>query len=171
MIDLRLTLKLAKEAMEKVGIAHALIGGFALGAHGIHRATKDIDFLVDAGKKTELKNALKSLGFNVMFESENIIQFQGPGYLDIVLAQRPLSLEMLKNAQTSSLDGIPVVSPEGIIGLKIQAYTNDPARKYQDYADIQSLLRLPNLDFNLIKKYADLFNEWDAIRKLIDESK
>lgn len=170
-MDLRLALKTAKEAMEKIGAPYALIGGFALGAHGIHRATKDIDFLVDAVKKHELKEALLHAGFSLIFESDNIMQFQGPSFLDVVLAQRPMSLEMIKTAKISTLFEIPVVSAEGIIGLKIQAYVNDHTRKLQDQADIQSLLKLPDLDFHLIKKYADLFGEWETIRGLLDEPK
>lgn len=37
----------------------------------------------------------------------------------------------------------------------------------QDKADIQALLKsVQALDFNLIKKYADMFDEWDFISEL-----
>lgn len=45
MFNLRKTLNMATEGFLKESIDFALIGGFALGAHGIHRATKDIDLL------------------------------------------------------------------------------------------------------------------------------
>lgn len=47
MIQLRKTLETARDLLQNEGVDFALIGGFALGAHGIHRATKDIDLLVD----------------------------------------------------------------------------------------------------------------------------
>ena len=45
------TLTNAKEALEKAGVQFALIGGFALAAHGVVRATQDIDLLVDGDQK------------------------------------------------------------------------------------------------------------------------
>ncbi len=167
MINLRKTLEIARSQLESAQISFALIGGFALSAHGIHRATKDIDFLVDGSKKEEIKKIFLSQGFNLSYESAEVLQFCGPGYLDILLANRPLSLEMLRTSSNYKLFNIPVVSPEGIIGLKIQAYKNDPSRKLQDLADIQGLLNIPKINLNKVKEYADLFNEWTEIEKLI----
>ena len=62
---------------------------------------------------------------------------------------------------------VPVVLIEDLIGLKIQAYKNDSKREFQDKADIQSLLdKYPNLNFDKIKEYADLFSEWNFINEL-----
>lgn len=36
----------ASERLRQAGIRHVLIGGLAVGAHGYHRATKDVDFLL-----------------------------------------------------------------------------------------------------------------------------
>jgi hypothetical protein len=56
------------------------------------------------------------------------------------------------------------VRPEGIIGLKIQAYKNDPDRELQDKADIKSIINCySNLDWALVKAYADTFGEWQTI--------
>lgn len=73
---------------------------------------------------------------------------------------------MLKQANENRELGVYVVRPEDIIGLKIQAYKNDPARELQDKADIQKLLQLPDLNLEQVKKYSDLFNEWPTIEKL-----
>ena len=166
MIDLRKTLTLAHTILEKNGIAHALIGGFALAVYGNHRATSDIDFLADGTRKDLIKNVLQAEGFELNHESVEVLQFSGPGFLDILLANRPLSQEMLKNSIKNSLLGTYVLRPEDIIGLKIQAYKNDSSRELQDKADIQKLLELSKLDLNLVKKYADLFGEWDTLQKL-----
>lgn len=166
MINLRKTLTEAHSILEQQGIAHALIGGFALAAYGQHRATVDIDFLADGSKKDLIKSSLLSKGFVLKHESAEVLQFSGIGFLDILLANRPLSQEMLKFAIRNIELGVYVLRAEDIVGLKIQAYKNDSSRELQDKADIQKLLQLPNIDLNLIKKYADLFQEWTEIEKL-----
>ncbi|MGE0634358.1 MAG: hypothetical protein AB7O96_18225, partial [Pseudobdellovibrionaceae bacterium] len=142
------------------------IGGFALAVYGNHRATSDIDFLADGSKKELIKAVLQAEGFKLTHESAEVLQFSGPGFLDILLANRPLSQEMLKNSVKNSVLGVYVLRPEDLIGLKIQAYKNDSSRGLQDKADIQKLLENSSLDLNLVKKYADLFQEWETIQKL-----
>jgi hypothetical protein len=167
MIQLRKTLEIARSILVQEQIDFALIGGFALAAHGIHRATKDIDILVDGAKKNEVKKIFLNSGFKVVNESTEVIQFEGPGYLDIVFANRPLSLAMLRKSKDGlQLASVPVVSCEALIGLKIQAYKNDPSRTLQDKADIQALLKNANLNLTQVKEYADLFNAWDEIMEL-----
>lgn len=166
MINLRKTLQEAHSILENQGITHALIGGFALAIYGQHRATIDIDLLADGTKKNLIKSSMLSKGFVLKFESDEVLQFTGLGFVDVLLANRPLSQEMLKAANKNAELGIYVLRPEDIIGLKIQAYKNDPSREHQDKADIQKLLQLKNIDINLIKKYADLFQEWPEIQKL-----
>jgi hypothetical protein len=166
MIELRQTLMLVHKALTSEGIEHALIGGLALAVYGNHRATMDIDFLADGSKKDLIKTCLKKNGFTIRHETLEILQFGGPGFVDIVLANRPLSLEMLTHSVANKHLAVKVARPEDIIGLKIQAYKNDPSRALQDKADIQNLLNLPNLDLALIEKYARLFNEWTVISEL-----
>ncbi|MFZ3230910.1 MAG: hypothetical protein WA160_11945 [Pseudobdellovibrio sp.] len=166
MINLRKTLSDAHSVLELAGVAHALIGGFALAVYGQHRATADIDLLADGLKKELIKTELIKKGFTLKHESNEVLQFSGIGYLDVLLANRPLSLEMLKRANLNNELNIYILKAEDIIGLKIQAYKNDPSRELQDKADIQKLLSLPNLDHEIIKKYADLFNEWSTLEKL-----
>lgn len=166
MINLRKTLSDAHVALDSAGISHALIGGFAMAVYGYHRTTSDIDLLADGAKKDDIKKALLSKGYSLRFESPEVLQFSGPGFIDILLANRPLSQDMLKHAQLIASLGVYVLKAEDIIGLKIQAYKNDSSRELQDKADIQKLLLLPHLDMGLIKKYADLFDDWSVIEKL-----
>lgn len=166
-MEIQDTLTLAAEALRKKQIDFALIGGFALAAHGVVRATQDIDLLIDGSKKETAKQSLVSVGFKLAFENAEVMHFSGAGQIDTLLANRTATLEMIKRAKPINDFPVPVVSAEDIIGLKIQAYKNDPKREFQDKADIQSLLgTVQNLDFDLIKKYADLFDEWDFISDL-----
>lgn len=166
MINLRKTLNEAHLVLQQAGVAHALIGGFALAAYGQHRATADIDLLADGTKKEIIKTELLKKGFVLKYESGEVLQFTGLGFLDVLLANRPLSQQMLKQAQLNQELNIYILIPEDIIGLKIQAYKNDTSRELQDKADIQKLLGLPKIDLAEVKKYADLFGEWSVIEKL-----
>ncbi len=166
MVQLRKTLELANTLLAQNHISFALIGGFALSAHGISRATKDIHLLVDGQFKVKVKKIFMGAGFSVFFESSEILQLNGPGYLDIVFANRPLSISMLKESQLKLL-GVSVVAKEALIGLKIQAYKNDTSRTLQDKADIQALLKTGKVDLKQVKSYADLFEAWPEIEELL----
>lgn len=166
MINLRKTLNDAHQTLDAAGVSHALIGGFALAVYGVHRATADIDLLADGSKKDLIKKTFTDAGYSLVHESAEVLQFTGPGFIDILLANRPLSQQMLRHSLLNSTLGVYVLKPEDIIGLKIQAYTNDPSRKLQDQADIQSLLQVPGVDFGVVKKYADLFDQWPEIEKI-----
>jgi hypothetical protein len=161
------TLTAATDALAKEGIAFALIGGFALAAHDVVRATQDIDLLVHGDGRATASRALTEAGFEVVFENKEVSHWKGVGQLDVLWANREPTREMLTRAQKIRQFPLPVVAAEDLIGLKIQAYKNDPSREFQDKADIQSLLeRGSTLDFQLIKRHADLFGEWAFIEEL-----
>ncbi len=166
MINLRKTLQVSHELLQKCGVRHALIGGFALSSYGFHRATLDIDFLAEGSKKNLIIQTFLQNGFELKYESDEVLQFIGFGFVDVLLANRPLSLMMLDKAIENSQLGVYVVQPEDFVGLKIQAYMNDPQRELQDKADIQNILKMPHIKMDEIKKYADLFGEWNNILKL-----
>ncbi len=166
-MSLRVTLTKAHEALDGAKITHALIGGMGLATLGIHRATEDVDLMIPGTQKELAKTALTSVGFIPKQDSQEVIHFEGIGRLDLLLANRPLSLEMLAQAKVYPQHGLRCVSPEGIIGLKIQAYTNDRRRELQDKADIKSLIeKFPALDWSMVRQYADLFGEWETLKQL-----
>ena len=110
---------------------------------------------------------LSTNGFNLIHESLEVLQFSGIGYIDIILARRPISQAILKDANSGGPEEMKFVQVEDLIGLKIQAYINDRTRELQDKADIQFLLEnVGELNWEKIKKYADLFSEWDAINEI-----
>jgi hypothetical protein len=149
---------------DRRGVRYALVGGFALGAHGAPRATRDLDFLVRAEDMGGVHELLTALGYERVHHTESVSQYAGPGpwgSLDFIHAFRPLSLEMLGRAQALKAGSVlvRVVSPEDLIGLKVQAVANDPTRRHHDLADIEALLDArPDLDWPSIKAYFDLFS-------------
>lgn len=166
-MDLKKGLELITTILDKNNISYALIGGLALAARGIVRATQDIDFLIDDKDKDLLKRALQQNHFEIVHETSEVIQFKGPAFVDFLLAKRPLSRKMLTNATLVGQFPAKVIQLEDIIGLKIQAYKNDPSREFQDKADILSIMKQnEDLDFKKIKEYADLFDEWSEIESM-----
>ena len=83
----------------------AVIGGVAAIAHGVYRATLDLDILVDSGD-VDLIN-FKTAIQKILKDNENIIpglEELGPLTLDFHTAARPGSDEPLKNAVVVLLD-------------------------------------------------------------------
>jgi hypothetical protein len=54
-VEIRKTLLLASNELNKGGISHALIGGFALAVYGNNRATADIDLPQELKRKKNIK--------------------------------------------------------------------------------------------------------------------
>lgn len=166
-MDLRNTLKFVHNLLASNSIDHALIGGLGLACYGSTRATVDMDLLVYEEDKDKAEDLLLKNGFDLQNKSEEVLQFSGMGYVDLLIARRPISRDILKFSNENGPEGINFVRAEDLIGLKIQAYKNDITREFQDKADIQFLISSQEkLDWKLIKKYADLFDEWEVIDEI-----
>lgn len=160
-------------------VRYAVIGGFALGFWGVTRATVDIDFLLLLDDAEKADAILKRHNYEQTFRSENVARYQSHdasfGAVDIIYAFREISRTMLARAVEVSLsDELKVVSllPEDIIGLKVQAIANDPARRDRDLTDIRALLSAINdrgeiIDWQLLEEYFTLFH----FKDLFDEIK
>jgi len=167
MKNIRKTLEKAHRVLYEAGIDHALIGGLALGHLGVHRATMDIDLLVDGNSREIIKRTLEANGFNLHFETQEVMHFTGDIHIDVLLANRTPTRMMLKRAAPIRELDIKCLCAEDIIGLKIQAYVNNPKRALQDKADIVAVMQKnQSLDWERIKSYADIFNEWPTIEAL-----
>lgn len=161
-------------------INYACIGGFALGFWGVSRSTIDMDFLIlleDVKKAEEILNRYQ---FHCHFKSENVSQYvsdlQAYGNIDVIFAYREISRNMLARAiHVTTDDGVSIrsVIPEDIIGLKLQALVNDPARQSRDQADIEALLqsmvaRKAPVHWALLEEYYDLFDRSSMLSELKD---
>ncbi len=168
MIELESQLKLAFEALTGANVPHALIGGLAMARHGAPRATADIDLLIDEEQKTAAFKALSGAGYVLRAETDETAHFGGTGALDVLLARRALTRAMLSNSWGDGRHQItPSVEVEDIIGLKIQAFSNDPRRWLRDQADIEALIAAnPTLNWDRVKHYADIFDRWPAIEAI-----
>lgn len=123
-------LKTLISSLNKQGADYLLIGGYALFAHGYHRATTDIDLLVPATRKAgeRLKQALMLLPDQAAkdidpawFEEGEKIRVADAFVVDIMLNACGETYETLKQyAETVDLDGIPIrtINLEGLLLTK-----------------------------------------------------
>lgn len=158
-------------------IDFALSGGLALSTMGIFRFTKDIDFLVYEDSKAMIHNIMTELGYEKQdFSTEEIISYVSPlkafGQVDFLLARRKYTRAMMRRARKLPIFHgefeVKTLLPEDLIGLKIQAISNDPRNRYLvDAPDIQRLLDLHQhkMNMNLVREYFGLFDK----EALLDE--
>lgn len=123
-------LKTLLRALNEHQVDYLLIGGYALFAHGYHRATTDIDVLVPATKAAgeKVKSALMILPDHTArdidpswFEEGENIRVVDAFVVDIMLNACGETYQTLSRfAQTIDFDGIPVrtVSLEGLLRTK-----------------------------------------------------
>jgi hypothetical protein len=151
----------------------ALIGGVALAAHEVIRATRDVDFLADAADADYIHGALLKLGYSCAHRSEDAANYRREDEgLDLIYARRPGSQRLLAAAKErdTALGRIRVVGVEGLIGLKLQALVNDPARP-RDRDDILALLRAhrDRLNMEEVRSYFALFNRTEMLDEWLAE--
>jgi hypothetical protein len=141
-------------ALDQAGVDYVTVGGFALIAHGVVRATEDVDIIPGpaSANLSKLAAALQSLGAsphgepatplvpdlldraaNMRFETE-------AGQVDVLLAEQYRSLfdDLREQALTVDVDGTPVivVSRNDLIRLKAGSGRD------RDVLDIGELLAL-----------------------------
>ncbi len=169
------------ENFTKYNIRYALMGGFALHAAGYSRATRDIDVLILKEDMPKVKKFLLSIGYDVAHESEDVINFTGAmtelGQIDFLLAHRCYTKKMLQRARECDIlhrqFKVKVITPEDVIGLKIQSSTNDPGRHSRDLADIEEILKrhVDTLDLELLREYFSLFEREHELNELLQRIK
>jgi hypothetical protein len=148
-------------------IDFALVGGLAVSLYVQPRTTMDVDILLLSNDVKKAKKVFLEMGYKVVFESSDIVTFVsskvGLGRVDVQLAHRAPSVEMLNRANVIDLFPkikIKVLKPMDIIGLKVQAYNNDPSRYHKDMADIQELAKLVSKkDLVVVQNYFKMFSK------------
>jgi hypothetical protein len=171
-MDLRSVLLEIHSALREASIAHALIGGLALAAHGAGRATSDLDLLADGDRADDVDRILRERGYECLRRTENVANYVAStperGRVDFLFAQRAYGRAMLERAALHTILGAPirVADAADLIGLKVQSSSNDPTRRYLDLADIDRLLQSATVDLARVREYFRLFDrekELDAL--------
>ncbi len=158
-------------SFEKESLHYGLIGGFALGVMGILRATMDIDILLLVDDLDKADKILSDCMYSRVHQSPHLSQYTSKlkvlGSIDILHASKAISKEMLSRVERFRVFNkymVPVLSPEDIIGLKVQAIANDVQREATDIYDMRLLLeyqlnRKRLIDWELLDEYFSLFSK------------
>lgn len=175
-MDFKKVIGILLKIFEEHSIDYAFIGGVALGAFGIIRATMDIDLLVRKEDIATLDRSLESHLYQLQYRSENVSQYRSDirplGSIDVLHAFRHHSLSMLKRVRKVSIFDdqytINVLMPEDIIGLKVQSMVNNPEREILEQTDIELLLEKFHREVNwhLLEEYFELFQCQDYLDTL-----
>lgn len=151
----------------------ALIGGLALAAHQVVRATRDVDFLADADDADRLHEILLALGYRCVHRSQDAANYlrQDEG-LDLLYAHRPIARRLLAEARErpTAMGQLRVIGAEGLIGFKLQALVNHSSRT-RDLDDIRALLRAQRgrLSMPEVREYFALFDRTEMLDELLAE--
>ena len=182
-MNLKEVLKLLIARFNDRKIDLVLSGGLALSTMNIFRFTKDIDFLIHEESKDDVHKIMLNAGYELQdFSNDEIRSYWSPikvfGQVDFLLARRKYTREMMKRASTQPVfDGeynIKTINIEDLIGLKIQAISNDPDNRYPvDAPDIQRLLSIhrDKIDLGLVREYFRIFDKEDLLNEWLDKIK
>jgi predicted nucleotidyltransferase len=177
-MDFIAVIRFLADSFRREKIDFAFIGGFALQAAGVTRSTRDVDLLVLAGDGTKVRRLMEEKGYEAIHESPDVMNFVGKkpelGRVDFLLAHRKYARGMLERAKEGQgLGGLKFkfVGPEDLIGLKVQAFMNDPGRKDQDLSDIRALLkaRRSAMDIELVLEYFKVFDSEVLLDQILKE--
>jgi hypothetical protein len=134
--------------LEKANIAYAIMGGMAVNAHGHRRTTADLDLLVTAEGLAEFRQRFVPKNYETIprrtrrfMDRTNQVTidflvtglFPGSGQPGPIAFPDP-------NSVAETIEQKRVVKLPTLIELKLAA------QRYQDFADVVSLIRIHNLD-------------------------
>ncbi len=158
-------------SLTKVDARFALIGGLALASHKVIRATQDIDLLTDSERAEDIDRELVALGYHCLHRSPDAGNYlRGDERVDFIYASRPAARGLLSNATSiqTAFGEVRVVSAEGLIGLKLQGFVNNP-RRTQDLEDIKALIAANRqaLKMDEVREYFRLFNREALLEEIL----
>jgi len=182
-MNLKEVLKILISRFQKGEIDFVLSGGLALSTMGIFRFTKDIDFLVYEEAKSAIHEIMNDLDYQKQeFSNEDIFSYLSPlkalGQVDYLFARRRYTRAMMHRAKKRSIfDGeyeVKTLLPADLIGLKVQAISNDPGNRFPvDAPDIQRILQIniDKIDMELVKEYFRIFDKESLLDEWLDQIK
>ena len=158
-------------SLSKLDARYALIGGLALVSHKVIRATQDIDLLTDFDKAEDIDRELVAIGYRCLHRSPDAGNYlRGDERVDFIYASRPAARRLLERATAiqTAFGEVRVVSTEGLIGLKIQAFVNNP-RRTQDLEDIKALVAANRqaLKMDEVREYFRLFDREALLEEIL----
>lgn len=173
-------LRQLEEALRALSVCNqqpALIGGLAVVAHKVIRATTDVDLLVAIEDADRVHNVVLALGYQCVFRSEDAVNYKrGDERLDLLYSYPGReSAALLRNAELRDLPvvgKVKVISPEGLVGFKVGGYLGSGKVRTKDLEDIREILRSHRGSLNMaeVKRYFGLYQEGpDLLQAILAE--
>jgi hypothetical protein len=160
------TLQAGVEALESLGVAYAVVGGLALGAWSVPRATRDVDLYaaMPTSLRPLVRRELQARGFQVPAMEQELERFgvfrsrsRDGVFLDIFDSAGPLGEAIISRRRQVSLAGhaLWLVAPEDLALLK--AFSDRP----RDFDDLVTLLQRAKsvIDMPYVERWAKLLDE------------
>ncbi len=172
-MDLRNALLTIHQGLVERDVDHALIGGLALSVHGAGRATVDLDWLADGLRSDRVDELMLSEGYEAIHRNDNVGNYLSrdpvKGRIDFLFAHRERAVAILQRASAYEVLGerVRVADASDLIGLKVQAYANDPRRRHDDLGDIARLIRSGSVDLVRVRDYFRLFEYESDLDELV----
>ena len=164
-LDLGRALFSTLDALDRLGIRYAIVGGLAVGAWGVSRSTRDVDIYAELPpERRALERALSEQGFHVPAMEEELERYgvfrsRSPDgvFVDIFPAVGPLGEAILERRKSISVAGRPLwfIAPEELAVLK--AFSDRP-RDFEDLVNL-SVVVGPKLDVLYIQQWARRLDE------------
>ena len=172
-MDIRAALFAIHRGLVEREVEHALIGGFALAAHGAGRGSVSLDWIADGLRVDVIDELLRSSGYERVHLTHNVGNYVSrdpvTGRIDFLFVRRERGVAILRRATECAVFGetVRVVDASDLIGLKVQAYSNNPSRRVRDLADVDRLLEFGEVDLARVRDYFRLFDREQDLDELL----
>ena len=178
------------EALEELDSPYLVCGSYASSAHGIARATMDIDILAAIPAKHSAALAAKLEGEFYVDEqairdailakrSFNIIHLETMFKVDVFVSKRePFEVKQLERRKLEIVAINPertvyVASPEDIILSKLRWYRQTNERSERQWSDVLGVISVKagQLDLEYLRQWASQLNVSDLFERALAESR
>lgn len=139
--------------LPEAGIDVLMIGGHAVNAYGVTRATQDIDFMIAAADHDLVRETMRAAGFMNIAVHKTVTFFSQPGStlrVDFLKVNRETMDELLANGRVVDyFAGHSVRIPQltDLVAMKLFALANGgEKRESKDFPDIINLAMENHLD-------------------------
>jgi hypothetical protein len=179
------------EALEAMGVAYHVGGSVASSAHGMARATLDVDLVAELRQQDveplvnrlspayyidgdSLRNAIASTA------SFNLIHLETMVKIDVfVPAARSFDREVQRRASRVPLDEdpiartFPVKSPEDIVLTKLEWHAQGGEASAKQWSDVLGVIRVQDhrLDLDHLRRWAGALGVADLLERALKEAR
>ncbi|MDP6526089.1 MAG: hypothetical protein QGI24_10315 [Kiritimatiellia bacterium] len=152
-LDADRVLDVVTRLLPDMGIDVLMIGGHAVNAYGVSRATQDIDFMIAADNVNDVRQIMHDAGFTNLAVHQTVTFFSRPGSslrVDFLKVDRGTMDALMANARkVNYFSGYSVWIPElkDLLAMKLFALASVGAkREDKDFSDIVNLSMENHLD-------------------------